>query len=259
MTGQNHSSGWSDQIRELATHSWKYAQLSQNVYEGNFGFKVTDYFHKVMDYENDEIHFFATLFKDNKIGEYILVFRGTDSFTDFKTGNNPFTQTQNELALNIFDEIKKEYSIDAITVVGHSLGGGIATHVSLNRENATSYSFNGSPVFIRKGKTINNTRYSIVENGEILKGARALAKEASQLYTSIDCSKGTPIEQHSMKLLAICLTQIAATENMEADISLKLNNIQSKYKPLDQANQQQTLQQQQQQQEQQQEQLQKEW
>ena len=37
---------------------------------------------------------------------YVLVFRGTDSLKDFKTGNNPFSQRQNAYALKIFDVIR---------------------------------------------------------------------------------------------------------------------------------------------------------
>ena len=73
-------------------------------------------------------------------------------------------------------------------------------------------------------------RYTvIVEKGEILKIVRALAEEPDQLYTSIECTEGNAIEEHSMKKLAICLTQIAATETEHADKSLQLNNIPRKW------------------------------
>ncbi len=229
LTGKDHYSGWSHQVRELAIHSWGYAQLSQNVYNKNFRFDVEVDFKKIEYFQHESLDFYASLFKDERSGDYILVFRGTDSFKDFRTGNNPFVQKQNELALKIFDGIRKKYQSNNIIVAGHSLGGGIAIHVSLNREGATAYSFNGSPVFKREQGAMDNKRYSIVEYGEVLKGVRAAAKEATQLYTSIGCVKGAPIKQHSMKALAICLTQIAAIEDVYADASLLRNNIPHKY------------------------------
>ncbi|MGX7668880.1 Mbeg1-like protein [Flavobacterium pedocola] len=220
----DHTSGWCKEIRDIAVKSWKYAQLSKNVYNKTFQFKTDKYFEKIENFENESINFFAVLYKEKQENQYVLVFRGTDSFNDFKTGNNPFKQEQNKYALKIYDLIKRRYNFQNCIVAGHSLGGGIAIHVSLNRENITAFTFNGSPVFKNKNN-ISNERYSIVENGEVLKIARILGREADQLYTSIDCSSGNTIKQHDMKNLAICLTQIAAVENKEATESLILNGI----------------------------------
>lgn len=224
LTECDHPSGWCKEIREISDKSWKYAQLSKNVYNKPFQFNVDKYFEKVEDFENKEIDFFATLYKDKITGKYIFVFRGTDSFKDFSTGNNPFRQKQNKYGMEIFDQCRNKYHITDCVVTGHSLGGGIATHISLNREHATAYTFNRSPVFRNKLK-IKNDRYTIVENGEILKAARLFGREPNQLYTSIGCTKGNPIKQHDMQALAECLTKIAAFEDNEAKESLLLNHI----------------------------------
>lgn len=228
MTDCNQPHGWCKEIRDISVKSWKYAQLSKDVYNKPFQFIVSDYFEKIEDYENSSIDFFATLYKEKSKGNYILVYRGTDSLKDFKTGNNSFKQEQNIYGLKIFDSIKKQYGSLKYTVVGHSLGGGIAIHISLNRENVTAYTFNGSPVF----KNINNfvnDRYSIVERGEILKAMRLFGREATQLYTSIGCTRGNPLTQHDMQSLAICLTQIAAIDSPEARKSLEKNSIEFEY------------------------------
>ena len=224
LTGCDHPSKWCNEIRNIANKSWKYSQLCKNVYCQPFTFDLNDHYEKIQDFENKQIDFFSSLYKDKQNNEYVLVFRGTDSFEDFKTGNNPFKAEQNEYALKIFDDAKNQYNFDKCIVTGHSLGGGIAMHISLNRENVTAYSFNGSPVFINNNN-FSNERFSIVENGEILKIVRLFGREADQLYTSIGCSKGDPITQHDMKNLAICLTKIAAVETHDAKKSLELNSI----------------------------------
>lgn len=229
-TGTDHCSGWSDGVREVADDSWLYAQLSQNVYADGYDFLISDSVVLVEEFDRPDISFYAALFKDNSRGKYVFVFRGTDSFEDFKTGNNPFNQVQNELALNLVKDKSEQYQFTSFVAAGHSLGGGIATHVSLNVKGATLYTFNGSPVFKQQGASIKNPRYSIVEKGEILKIVRLLAKEPTQLYTSIECTSGNPIEEHSMEKLATCLTRISAVNDNGAALeSLNKNNIDKKW------------------------------
>ncbi|SNS10684.1 Protein of unknown function [Pseudomonas japonica] len=211
QAGRDHSSGWSDQIRSLASHSVGPAQLAYNVYKDADQFDVSGRYRWVRDFEEKRMGFFASLYKENDQENYILAFRGTDSLADFKSGNNPIFQRQNGYALAVFDQVRDLYSPREITVVGHSLGGGIAIHVSLNRANVKAYSFNGSPVFRSDGVPFRNERYSIVEHGEVLKIGRLFSLEATQLYTSVGCTNGkNPFSQHAMKLLASCLTEIAS-------------------------------------------------
>ena len=229
-TGTDHCSGWSDGVRKVADDSWLYAQLSQNVYADGYDFQISESIELVEEFDRPDVSFYAALFKDNISGKYAFVFRGTDSFEDFKTGSNPFRQVQNNLALNLVKEKSEQYEFTSFVVAGHSLGGGIATHVSLNVEGATLYTFNGSPVFKQQGASIKNSRYSIVEKGEILKIVRLLAKEPTQLYTSIECTSGNLIEEHSMEKLAVCLTRISAVNDNGAALeSLSKNNIDKKW------------------------------
>jgi pimeloyl-ACP methyl ester carboxylesterase len=224
LTGCDHYSGWCDQIRELAAHSWKYAQLSNNVYEGKPRYEVSTHFEQLEVFEDGR--FYAELNRDRSDGTMVLVYRGTDQLMDFWDGNNPFNPAQNRIGLDIFDKVREKYGNGDYIVAGHSLGGGIATHVSLNRDKVKSYSFDGSPVFRRGSNYYDNERYSIVEYGELLKFPRIFGREATQLYTSIGCVDGeSPLDQHSIRTLATCLTQIAATASKEALNSLELNKI----------------------------------
>ena len=223
LTDCDHPSGWCKEIRDISGKSWKYAQLSKNVYNKPFQFNLDKYFEKLEDFENPNIDFFATLYREKSSGNYIFVFRGTDSPKDFRTGNNPFNQKQNKYGLKVFDSAKVKYQFKECVVAGHSLGGGISIHISLNRENVTAFTFNRSPVF-RNKNNFKNDRYTIVETGEILKIPRLIGREPNQLYTKIGCSKGGPIAQHDMQKLAECLTKIASYEDEEAKESLQYLN-----------------------------------
>ncbi|MEM1403876.1 MAG: hypothetical protein AAGG55_11140 [Pseudomonadota bacterium] len=230
QTGTDHCSGWSDQVRALADEAWLYAQLSQNVYADDDDFVLLETVQLIEEFDRKDIDFYGALYTDTSTGSYAFIFRGTDSFEDFRTGNNPFEQTQNDVALEIVESKVKEYSLDSFVVAGHSLGGGIATHVSLNVQGANLYTFNGSPVFRESNVRVINQRNSIVEKGEILKIVRLLAREPDQTYTSIECTSGNAIEEHSMKKLATCLTRISAVnDNDRALSSLELNSIDKKW------------------------------
>ena len=230
QTGTDHCSGWSDQVRSLADEAWLYAQLSQNVYADNDDFILRDTVKLIEEFDRSDISFYGALYQDTASGVHSFIFRGTDSLEDFRTGNNPFEQIQNKVALSIVKSKVKEHSLSSFVVAGHSLGGGIATHVSLNIQGATLYTFNGSPVFKKSNMKFDNQRDSIVEDGEILKIVRLLAREPNQIYTSIECTSGNAIEEHSMKKLAICLTRISAVnDNQLALSSLKANSIDKKW------------------------------
>lgn len=225
-----HSSGWSNEVIETCALAWEYSQLSLNVYRTSDSLDISNIYKKLEVY-SDSIDFYAELFINRNDSTYVLAFRGTDSKKDFKTGNNPFSQKQNNLGLKVFDSIRNKYGENInIVTTGHSLGGGISIHVSLNRSNLTAFSFNGSSIFRKRDEEFVNKRYSIVEYGEVLKAVRIFGREADQLYTSINCNKSkNPIKQHNMLSLATCITKIAAIKSVEAKESLKRNNIVDTY------------------------------
>jgi hypothetical protein len=200
--------------------------LSLNVYRGEFSYDVTPYFRELSEYKNEE-GFYAALYEDKRTNDLVFVIRGTDDAEDWQTGN--LSRQQNEYGLKTFRDIRAKHGDRNYVAAGHSLGGGVAMHISLHEEGVKTYSFNGSPNFKASQKPIENERYSIVEYGEILKIARIFGREATQLYTSIGCSSGNPKKQHSQLLLSRCLTQIASIDNKYARESLHLNQIKPEY------------------------------
>ncbi|NME72797.1 Mbeg1-like protein [Flammeovirga aprica] len=223
-------SNYSLEIIKLFSEAWPYAQLSLNVYEDSDSLNISNLYTVAEKFEYRAQGFNAILYKHTQEKEYVLAFRGTDEGIDFKYGNNPISQKQNETGLKVFDHVVKLIGDgNKIIVTGHSLGGGIAMGVSLNRSNVSCYSFNGSPVFKKKNKLgKGNIRHSIVEYGDPLKIVKMLGREATQTYTSVNLTPGTK-KQHSIKNLAIGITQIAAITSTEAIESLKMNNISAQF------------------------------
>ena len=180
---------------------------------------------------NDGIGFAYVIYERrarNGPSSWVIAYRGTendkDPLIDWVQGN--LLGRQNARGLKVYRDLRAKVGKDAvISVTGHSLGGGIATYVSLCEVGVNSYIFNSSPRFWRcSRKWIKNMRYSIVETGEILRIARGPLAEATQRYTQLNCARtGNSIDQHDVGGLARCLTDIAAWGDEDAKASLSRN------------------------------------
>lgn len=165
--------------------------------------------------------------------EVVIAFRGTEGVTNLRDmwhGN--LRGRQNLRGLEVYDEWVRWRNANLpgarMTVTGHSLGGGIATFISMNRPNVASFAFDGSPRFWRLDRTRRqvNIRHQIAETGEVLIWARAVMPRTDLLYTPVNCVwSWKPITQHDMRNLAICLTQVASWETSDAERSLVLNHL----------------------------------
>lgn len=227
---------WANEIRQTADKTFLYSLLAENVYIRD-DFNLPQTIELLDDVQNDDVGMAYNVYKNTNpslendgVYEIIIVFRGSEpNWLDWITGNALGKQLPR--ALDVYDDIKSNHPEGTkIAVTGHSLGGSLATQISLCHRVEASVSFNTSPRFKSKLCAPNtvilgkNNRYSIVERGEFLKATRIFGREATQLYTSIDCSKFGPIGDHSMQRLATCLT-IIASENPSsgADEIIKLN------------------------------------
>ena len=230
---------WSDQIIRTASETFLYAQLALNAYNcddqtldvptGNY--KLPPTVERVLCAKNDKYGMAYNLYK--KTGgskpEIIIAFRGSElNWLDWFTGNVRGKQLRG--ALTVFDDVKESYPNHIYSVTGDSLGGSLATQVSLCNKVNISVSLNTSPRFKAKLCKDNpifeeNNRHSIVQRGEILGVLRKFGREATQTYTSLPCSKGTSVSKHDVAKLSKCLTEIAQMNGDKAAIeSIKENS-----------------------------------
>ena len=235
---------WRDhpEHRKVSGEAYLYAQLAYNAYLPNPDpdfppFSLGDAFTLIEPpHDNDEIGLAYSVYARTRgvCGpEVVIAFRGTEGPTnrlDMWHGN--WRGDQNRRGLKVFDEWagwRDAHMPGArMTVVGHSLGGGIATQISINRDNVASFAFDGSPHYWNDDPSFHrrNVRHLIAETGELLYFFRLPASETDQVYTPFNCTfSWKPITQHDMRTLAICLTTVAAYETSEAEASLRLNGL----------------------------------
>lgn len=222
LTGCNHPSGWCDQIRAEARGAWLYAQLSNNAYGDGPYFALPPTVVET-DRAADGNYAWALFERRDSAGtvlERILAFRGTDGWGDFPSGG--LTGAQQRDALATFDLVDRLLPDAPTTLTGHSLGGALATHVSLNRANAPAWVFNTSPVFRAEGDLFANPRHSLTEQGDILKILRAPGPEPTQLYTKMNCRRAGPIGNHRILAFATCITQAAAWDESSTGATLQI-------------------------------------
>ncbi|WP_176787103.1 hypothetical protein [Sphingomonas sp. NFR15] len=188
--------------------------------------------YRVEPHGNDDISFaYNAYFDGEKPSRIIIAYRGTDSQRDIRTGS--LSPRQIDRGLDVYDDLRSRYPNAEFVVTGHSLGGAIALSVSHCRVDVTTYVFDTSTLY-RKCRNFedgnDDRRFSIVERGEILKILRMPTKKSNQIYTSINCRRAfRPVDDHSIRQLAECLTQYAAVTNADARASLSANGLPFEY------------------------------
>lgn len=239
LTGCMTVSGrWHEADAALAQRAWPYAQIAYNSYHKErvstaaTPFVLPPRFVLLDSLPNDDVGLAYDIFEERLRGDarnLIFAFRGTeggpDPFgtvnCDWKHGN--LRLHQQERAVGVVSRYLRDGPpgvgpIQNIIFVGHSLGGAIALHNSYRMKGAWAYVFNTSPTFSRpRPYEYNETdsqwrRLSIAQRGEILKLPRLPSREATQVYLPVSCTRGGMVAKHGMLPLALCLTEIAATQ-----------------------------------------------
>lgn len=162
-----------------------------------------------------------------RVTERIIAFRGTDfdGLSDIYYGT--LRRRQIELALAYFERERARFSDGAPWVAaGHSLGGALATEVSIHYPDTRAFLFNTSPFFDGPPSANDARRVAFNERGEFLRQLRRYrSAPAADLFT-LNCAPGrSSFRKHKIRALADCITWIAAYESAEAARLVAANRI----------------------------------
>jgi len=210
--------------REIAEESYLYAQMASNAYSDKPQFVFPE---KLISRQTPFCKGFGLegiifeVCKNDTLSEVVIAYRGTEGadLSDWVFGN--IFDKQYNLADELYNNVRQQYPTTKIVATGHSLGGGLALHTSATVNGVNAYAFNPSYRIHRQGKEKKNRRIIATESGDILELHRLLWRNPEYTkYARFNC---TERNNHSMYILARCLTHVAAIRNDDAVTSLALN------------------------------------
>ncbi len=198
------------ELDKIAKQNYIYALMSANAYDKGFQVEIPKW-KRVKRYVIQEHGFSADVYISDDNKNVVIAYRGTDDLKDWIFGNaDTDVHGQYADADNIFSTVYNEYAKANIMVVGHSLGGGLALHVSITHKDVDAVVFNTSPrVFVAKEvQRYKNKVVLIYETGEIL----TVVREIFTTLDKIDYEKykynylgGNVVSEHNMADFATCM------------------------------------------------------
>lgn len=235
--------GWCAFLREGAVEAWPFAIASTNAYTGDselfadLGPQLERLTRLPIAEEDANKGFNYEIFAQYAPGSAgnsarkpiarIMAFRGTDlgGLSDIFYGS--LRADQVELAIRYFDAERARSGSDIPWVVtGHSLGGALATEVSVKYRSVQAYMFNTSP-FRLDDVDVNDVQRTVFnERGEVLRRfERYDVAPASDVFT-VNCGpQKNTLAKHKVRPLADCITWIAAYASEDALSVVKANGL----------------------------------
>lgn len=223
--------GWCAFIREAAVDAYPYALASTEAYQGDddtYG-DISPVLERLERLEIDKkdakkgfdyqvFEQYAGAGRNRRLIARVLAFRGTDFNGAADIWFGTVKDDQIDIALRYFAAERARWSDDAPWIVtGHSLGGALATEVSIQYPDVTAYMFNVSPFYRGDAMTNSENRTVINERGEALRQLRKYwAAPAADQFT-INCRPDAgSLTKHGIRNLSDCITWIAAYDDPRA-------------------------------------------
>jgi len=217
--------GWCGFVAEAAAKSYAYAMLSSNAYQDEDEYsELPAAFLEREARDNDDSGLAYSVFdrhtvvdgERGKLLARVIAFRGTEfgSTSDIFSGS--LGDSQRKGARMVYASEREHldaenYQDVPIEVTGHSLGGALATQISIQNKGVKAFVFNTSPFFSGDPMQNDMDRLSIAERGEFLRILRRYKAPPAADAIVINCNPSASAgEKHSIRRLADCLMWIAA-------------------------------------------------
>ena len=236
---RNEPGGWCDFVREAAGEAYPYAMLSTNAYQDEDRYdRLPAGFERRAVADSADSGLAYLVFDRFGPGQgekrpllaRVIAFRGTEfgSTSDLFSGS--LGESQRLGAQEVY--VRERALLDAeglsevpIETTGHSLGGALATQISIEHRDVRAFVFNTSPLFTGDPTTNDINRLAISERGEFLRLLRRYKTGPAAEEIVINCNpSSTTASKHSIRALSDCLVWIAAYSDAEAAALLASNS-----------------------------------
>ncbi|MGB3752391.1 MAG: hypothetical protein WA954_00655 [Parerythrobacter sp.] len=233
--------GWCGFVRQAAVESYGYAMLPANAYgpeDDDFYAVLPPEFARVRVSENDESGLAYTVYDRYKnagrtgaLLARVIAFRGTEFGSRVDIVRGSLRDNQIEAAAKVY--AAERAALDAegntdvqIEATGHSLGGALATQMSIDHADVRAVVFNTSPLFAGDPMVHDTQRLALAERGEFLRLLRRYSTPPAANTVVVNCNPSAgAAAKHSIRRLGDCLAWIAAYDHAAAVALLAANSI----------------------------------
>ena len=211
------------ELDKLSNEIYPYAIMSTNAYDHKPQISIPGW-KRINRAEKKQHGFSADIYLSDDEKSVVIAFRGTDDKKDWRNANFDINiEGQYSDADRLFSTVLKEYGNKKIMTTGHSLGGGLALHISLANQGVDAFVFDTTPrIFAGNNyEKYKNRRVLVYDSGEVLELLRGffstLKKFNSEKYR-YNFLGGNLVHEHSIEAFSRCMyASINVQESKYAD------------------------------------------